>query len=58
MPVITKESAEAIARKLGATKDSKKNRPHDLYSREHASKRQYILCRPLDFDKGMPKDSS
>jgi hypothetical protein len=30
--IITKQLAEDIVRKLGATKHSKKNRPHDLYT--------------------------
>jgi hypothetical protein len=30
--IITKEIAVQIARKLGAVKDSKKGRPHDMYT--------------------------
>ena len=52
--IITKELAEAIARKLGAACHSKKNRPHDLYVVYHAGRRiaQFGVRRSSRKDQG------
>ncbi|HUY90287.1 MAG TPA: hypothetical protein VMV10_16240 [Pirellulales bacterium] len=54
MANITKELAEKIAEKLGAVKNSKKNRPHDLYVVYHEGVRiaQFGICRGSNKNDG------
>jgi len=52
--IITKGLAEAIARKLRAVCNAKKNRPHDLYVVYHAGRRiaQFGVRRSSRKDQG------
>lgn len=52
--IITKELALKIARKLGATKQSKKNRPHDLYTFSYEGRViiRFGIRRGSERDKG------
>jgi hypothetical protein len=52
--IITKELAIEIARKLGASKHSKKNRPHDLYQVSYGGRivATFGIRRGSEKDKG------